>query len=1428
MDYPFTPRTNNDAFGAIRGFVNQVELTIERWITLRDDQFLELERGEDIDLISRTLVSLDGSEEAQKIELHRVLEQVKHLQRPITLRSETVRAVLCNAFVHFHSHPGRSLSFRFTTTASIGQETGSSLPAGTPGILAWEAVRLSANPMYSSPSVGGIRALLDGAAKPAGVSDGSWSLFQDFVRRASTHEFVGFVHRFEWSVGAAAPEALSSTVQARLIEDGHAANSVEAKSVHERLFLHVFRLLSRSGLKSLSREELHAVLNQPTLAAEDRRSLRVLAGMMKDLQTRVEAVERVTADFEAELPRIQHSIDELARQQGIDAAVQYTIALPDLEPPPPVVHGSARLETVGRLWAEMQGQAWTALVGASSTGKTQLAVGVANTHGVAARWIRMRDLTVAEASVRLDAAVEMLGSARTGRSLREWYGSISQWEQPSRLLILDDVPRMRDGDELATRLEALAVACERNGMRLLTSSNHAIPAALGTRHLDTRLQTVSVPPFTDRETQELFRAFGAPPEILTPSYIDILRALTHDGNPALLQAMARYLSHAGWGARIAFSASSTNAYSAEVSEEVVHRLLDTVADNDARDLLHRLNLIRGEFSLRHVTLLAAVQPMVTRPRERFEQLRGPWVQTEAADRFTVSPLARVLGSEDLQASTLQECHLTLAGEIAGRERIHELDAVRAISHFRSGGSPDSAALLLLRGLSTLINAEGEVQRSLMGLIWVDMPLPREISLALRIQIRAFQIRFRVKHRMDFSSLMDDLDILVAESSESDAWSVHTAALIVSLTLVPLNIPRAARYLDLVEQTRTQLPDAVVQLMPPNNTFDPYVTLWQAAATVDDEQDLADWLANLALLDANTRSAAFETEDGDRAAVYIAESFYLREVDRPGPERDWVRVLAILEQIEINGYQLGLEPLWRSAVTHRISVLGHVLKDLSGSRALTESILVRPGLAPRTRFRMRAALGKVYMDAGDLHEAHNWFSAAHQDVAAARPGERVAFLVSLSKLMAPESASGSVAVLEEAVEVARGSEGAQRYLHATALGELSIARWFNDDRKGAFRAFDDAFHQVLETYGGDEEWRKLYVPFAHLAGYFFAQAQPATTRSGTSEVERMPAYRGMFWDARWDVAGTRVAHVAYLYMMIAVFAESVGEHERALEWATRGRTSGGRGEYLHVARSLNHIAEVDTIRSGLFHEALAHAMAEEQALCDAAGLLRTRPDGGYSDTSEAMPEAKAQDADEEIGGFALQIGAVPILLEVGNLRIASPVAYQERLRTAAIACIRVGVDSPRTGGWEAASSVFELLASHASRSEILGVSESALGLTPFASAAVFQLTSLAASLVPGVSLVEALDLQVYVAPHLLVHIRPRPAFGRIAVPFFFEYWTQRFASERIHFARPLRTELHLRDAARLPEPKRLGALFVAIAEGLEVRLPSQLLAKLIVA
>jgi hypothetical protein len=236
-----------DAFGVIRGFVYQIDLTIDRWLGLRENESLELERGEDIDTVIR---AVGGDEEAA-----RLLEQVKYRDRSITLRSPEVIEALVNAVGHLQENPDVVLNFQFTTNATVGIERPSALRGGGPAIIAWEAVRLGRlHGAQLEVTLTAIKTLLASRQKPEKVPDKSWAQFRVVVDAADNVQISRLIRGFSWSTRVPESGSIRESLQAKLVAIGHAPTTGIAAQQYQRLFMHVLNLLTKPGLKQLDQK----------------------------------------------------------------------------------------------------------------------------------------------------------------------------------------------------------------------------------------------------------------------------------------------------------------------------------------------------------------------------------------------------------------------------------------------------------------------------------------------------------------------------------------------------------------------------------------------------------------------------------------------------------------------------------------------------------------------------------------------------------------------------------------------------------------------------------------------------------------------------------------------------------------------------------------------------------------------------------------------------------------------------------------------------------------------------------------------------------------------------------------------------------------------------------------------------------------------
>jgi hypothetical protein len=234
-----------DAHATFAGFVFQVNVTILDWLKLQPGQHLELEAGEDIDLIQAAA--------AQGLEGAHLLKQVKQLRgKRLTLRSADALEAIANFCQHRSSSPGERLAFRFLTTTSASKER--QWGGRDNGIVTWEKVRKGKILGDARKSaIGEIKAFLKNctARVPKGVR-------RPFVEAVSgdDDQFAEVVDTFEWAMDSGDHKEIQAEIL-QVLDTSHLSQSRGGSSrVYRDLFAFVFHLLTAPGPKTLTQELL--------------------------------------------------------------------------------------------------------------------------------------------------------------------------------------------------------------------------------------------------------------------------------------------------------------------------------------------------------------------------------------------------------------------------------------------------------------------------------------------------------------------------------------------------------------------------------------------------------------------------------------------------------------------------------------------------------------------------------------------------------------------------------------------------------------------------------------------------------------------------------------------------------------------------------------------------------------------------------------------------------------------------------------------------------------------------------------------------------------------------------------------------------------------------------------------------------------------
>jgi hypothetical protein len=396
----FTPQPGRDAQPAIDGYVYQVIATVLAWLNLADGQHLELEAGEDFDVVY-------GATAIEAAYAGRSLQQVHKRSRTITLRSPKTIQAIANFCAHRKTNPGTALRFRFLTTATPGREKGWRVP----GIVTWEGIRqVQLSPDEEDSSVERIRVLLQASKKPRGVSNEGWNSFLDVVNASEIDSLKAVIAAFEWVIDTGDSKVLETEAGRRLSEILPGKSPAVITRAFTHLFAYVFRLLTSKGKRELTTGLLQDQLNSPTVSADDFALAERLLRRMETIEERLATVETTVQQHIAEEPPTTFLVgSSAAPQQGTGVLFDYN----------QILRGRRQHLDALDAFLSSSGQAIVVLPGRGGIGKTKL----------------VREWAQRQTSWNVLWASEM----------RPWHaGAESEIPHGNTLLVVDDAHRYPD------------------------------------------------------------------------------------------------------------------------------------------------------------------------------------------------------------------------------------------------------------------------------------------------------------------------------------------------------------------------------------------------------------------------------------------------------------------------------------------------------------------------------------------------------------------------------------------------------------------------------------------------------------------------------------------------------------------------------------------------------------------------------------------------------------------------------------------------------------------------------------------------------------------------------------------------------------------------------------------------------------------------
>lgn len=1131
MSRPFHSNINRDAWSAIRGFVYQVEATILKWLTLGENEILELERGEDIDVIVRDIAHQEVSRE---------LEQVKYREGKLSLNQITVLELLLNHFLHMANNPSHNLLFRFITNTQFVVERPAIFPDGTSGIAMWTQL---ANEEVDDEDPRVLTLLnhltdkietLISKIPTTNPKKREWEDFKGYLEKEGN--LIAFIKRFEWCFSVGTESTFGKKIGDRLRVLLGPDEKERFKLVHSRLFLHVFKLLSQSGPKRLDKEGLGAQLQLPELNPGENKLAQVLDKLLESLDVRLSKLESAVSRNQ---DKIAILLDRYGEFGDLEAVFERLTGSRSYTPPPLLNKGSLRAKKVQEIIGIFQTCSYVGFQSVQGTGKSQLAALVGNQFENCF-WLELGAFSEepGKIGILLEVFLSKVSKVPLSPHGGSWMAEVIHNLPRNTLLVLNDLPRL-EKDALPTRiLVELVHGLESSSTKLLSTSNHGwTPGFLDMVDMDQCFQYTDFG-FSDDEIGEFLVTQGAPRSIL--DFIPLI-AVVSSRNTTIVGSIVRYFKGNNWegDTEQLIEGLIGTGFSNAILEDTQHLIARSIRDERSRELLYRLSLIHWEIPFEHIKKIAQIPDSIPYPNEKIKDLSGVWIQENNDQSYAISPLAYLIGEKNLSDNTIKNVHLTMANALLSERALNEITASRCMSSFLRGLDFNKAGLVL-----TLIYESAQLPEQAEYLkkwgylsFWMQKPIPEGMDLLLKVKIRAEQIRIHKLLGQDFSQVLQILEGYL----DSDALSniqkllIHLQCSVHQVLVSPLRLLEHFGFI-------LEHPAELREFMSSTLSFqDISGILWTPINNFNSSSEVQEWLSLIERFETVSGVDFFKDSISTAAVSILARR-----------TSSFENSLESLENLAHYFKARGLEVL-DSVVTREILV--YEIEHAGGFDSALGIIASKSDSysAPGAKYHLFETMGKMYFDNGSKTDSLPWLKKA---IALGCESEYgfVDTLVYLASAISLGEAGESVKLLDRALQLSEGKEELTELDYYKVMGELAIAHWLDGNNESSYGLFTKFVRGLLDYEVTDDKkyWVQLFSWSSHAIGYISAAVAKSNLPERVADGSPyMRPYQGMLsFNTKDQTDLYEPSKKALICALMAEFADGVGQLEKAYFWSLK--------------------------------------------------------------------------------------------------------------------------------------------------------------------------------------------------------------------------------------------------------------------------------------
>ena len=1162
----FKEISGRDAWPTIRGFVFQVDYTILRWLQLEQNDVLELECGEDIDIVQRDLA---------KLEISRELEQIKYREANVTLNADLTLELLKNFYDHIQNNPGMHIRFRFVTNTGYGHERPTIFLKGEKGIEKWmslqqedtvwegnaiaEQLRTHIQSRITQNIIPGTKILSNEQQQ----HNEQWQGFHDFLDNAEN--LRDFILNFEWSTDQKNVHAVVETVLQAIRQ---VFKTEDPRSTYEKLFVHVFKLLSNKGPKRLDVQALRVEVQKTELNQQEKMLIGTLTALFEQFDQRLLKLEKGS---EEQTRALQSVFQDIAVLKS-DTTFSFRLQQLSTSPPEAILNGASRTEKVKMVTDFLNLLPWVAFHGINGSGKTQLASLVSRRYEHVF-WLDLREFheDLRYTAIAIERFLMNVSGCELQTDRKQWISDVIASLPEGSLLVINDVARLDQSvGALIDLFCHLTHAMDQSSVRMITTSNFKFPDALEQMCPEDCVFLYEDFDFDDLELKEYLTKQGAPPEFLTMVPFLAARA---QRNPRLTTAMINRLKEINWGMEGgALLETVLNTEFAEgVLEDAQRSIIKYIGDQSSKELLYRLSLIDWAFGMEQVQAVSKVEAEISAPSEKLQPLLHLWIQLRQESKFEVSPIIRDIGLKNLSQDLVQKVHLAIGNSILKSKTINQSSGNRALMAFIKGKEFDHAGFVLIKMYEA---TQDNVQANFMSRAgyldyWTSTDFPADMSLGMKMMIRQEQLRLYKLLDRDPSSLLAHTKKLLRSENVSVSEAAIGRMILITYYFQDLPVIDFIEYLTFTLEHLEEIQDVISVF---EDEYGLKSLIWFPVMNLTSKEEVNAWIT-LMKIAAKKGIDAFTSNISRTSLSILCNAIGRREILSNDDDAGIAMLQGLFKFLighnreDMAAYPVrGLSQVesgWYNDPKNAVAFLLKHLKEFSD---------------PHARFVLEGQMTKIYNKTGEKEKEKEWLEKTLAYDGEDRL-ELIEILLDAAASRSVDDPRASVDYCKSAVSIAKGysAYGQVEIIHL--LAELAVALWLSGDIAEMFLVLEDIVFRLFDTRVAKpgQFWMRMFSISGHLIAYASAMITDGRPPKQGGEDYFAP-FQGMFNENNIDYSKYyQPKNDSFMLVQMAYIAGGIGEPEKAYDWSLKAfdeaRTNGDQGTFYTVSSVSSHFAVI---------------------------------------------------------------------------------------------------------------------------------------------------------------------------------------------------------------------------------------------------------------